>query len=305
MENNNENEPIILGVLRKEKSSKPFLAVFILVIILSVCFGLPYIEDYLKDSDNILGTIYDMFLGEKESTDRIVITNDSMHILNEKTVIPFNLVILSNVSMQGKTISYSLKVKTNTINLDETTYYLEVYGSNNNLLERVKLTGNIGTNEESRIHTFKDLNFNSGTSYYGRIQELKEDDYQAITLNSDESGVADINCVYLNNTYQYIFDNHKLKNIRHTFNYTDIKNIDLYLEKYNESNNKTKKINNLEGGTSKTEETNNGYTFTSNLDLNKFKKELMEEYIDYNYYELDASAKKINYEMKAKGYTCK
>lgn len=47
----------VLGTLKKEKSSKPLFVIFVFILIIGFCFGLPYIKAYLGDDytlDNLL-----------------------------------------------------------------------------------------------------------------------------------------------------------------------------------------------------------------------------------------------------------
>ena len=53
MENNN-NEPIVLGTLKKEKSSKPVFVFIVLGILIASVFAIPYVEDYLQDPNTLI-----------------------------------------------------------------------------------------------------------------------------------------------------------------------------------------------------------------------------------------------------------
>ena len=44
MKSDNSNEPITLGILKKEKSSKPAFVLICFMLLLGTCFGLPYIK---------------------------------------------------------------------------------------------------------------------------------------------------------------------------------------------------------------------------------------------------------------------
>ena len=57
-QNNNNSQPIVLGELKKEKSSKPFLAIIIFTLLLGTCFGLPYIKEYLNTENNSVTVFY-------------------------------------------------------------------------------------------------------------------------------------------------------------------------------------------------------------------------------------------------------
>ncbi len=302
-ENNNHNEPVVLGTLRKEKSSKPVFVFIVFTIILGVCFGLPYLEDYFGNPNSFLGSIFNP--SSEEKVEQNPVTEDTLLSLNENTTLSFRGIAVSNTILKDNKITYDIKSYTNnSINLDEKNYYLEIYNATNKLLKQIKLTGNIGSTAKTVEHNFTDLKFNSSNVYYGKIQELKEEDYSEITLSSDESGLASITCTQDGNTYKYIFANKQLKNLNHTLTYTNTENIELYLEKFNQSNEKSKKINEIIPLGSDTEETDTGFIFTVNLDLEKIKLEEIRNYIDYNYYSLNTSAKKVNFEMKAKGFDC-
>lgn len=52
-----DKDVIVLGTLKKEKSSKPFFVLLVFTLIIGFCFGLPYIKAYLGDDytvDNLI-----------------------------------------------------------------------------------------------------------------------------------------------------------------------------------------------------------------------------------------------------------
>ena len=48
-----DDNVIVLGTLKKEKSSKPFLVLFIFIILIGTCLSFPYIKAYLGDDFNL------------------------------------------------------------------------------------------------------------------------------------------------------------------------------------------------------------------------------------------------------------
>ena len=44
-----DDDVIVLGTLKKEKSSKPFLVLFIFILLIGTCLAFPYIKAYLGD----------------------------------------------------------------------------------------------------------------------------------------------------------------------------------------------------------------------------------------------------------------
>lgn len=305
--NNKSDEPIIIGTLRKEKSSKPIFVFIVLAIIIGITFALPYIEEYLTNPNTALGGIYSSIFGTPKVEDRedLPIIDNNLHILNNKTTINFKTIIINNINLNNDTITYNIRTTSNTLNLDESNYYFEVYGSNDNLLERIKLTGELTPIEEERTFTFKTLKFNSGVNYFGKITELTNEDYEDIILNSDESGISSIICNDSNNKYEYIFDNYELKNIKHSFEYTYTNDIEIYLNMFQKHTLFTEIINNIKENSSTTEETNNGFIFTANLDLNTINKKDLKEADNHHYYNLNKLAKIIDYDMKVQGFICK
>ncbi|MDD4188174.1 MAG: hypothetical protein PHX04_05420 [Bacilli bacterium] len=298
MENN--NEPIVLGTLKKEKSSKPIFVFIVLGILIATVFSFPYIEDYVKSPDNFIGKIYTSIFGEEEIIEEDnVIEEDSLFILNSQTNINIYNINLTSISLNNNIITYNLKAINNTLNLDNNNYFLEIYGSNKNLLERIKLTGNLTNKIEERTFTFHDLKFNSGTSYYGKIIILKDEEYEEVILSTDESGIASITCQKLSDKYEYTFENYLLKRINHTYAFTDTSNLDYYLSLFEEYSNLVKTINNL-GASASITETNEGFVFTASLDLEKLINNLNNRY----YYLLNKQAKIINYDMKLEGFIC-
>lgn len=48
-----DDNVIVLGTLKKEKSSKPFLVLFIFILLICTCLAFPYIKAYLGDDFNL------------------------------------------------------------------------------------------------------------------------------------------------------------------------------------------------------------------------------------------------------------
>ncbi|MDD4406773.1 MAG: hypothetical protein PHF30_01895 [Bacilli bacterium] len=300
MDNNNSSEPIILGKLRKEKSSKPIFVFLVFVLIIGITFGLPYIQKYAKNPNTIVGAIYGKFfeVDDSKEEDKTI----TRHTLNENTSIDFNNIILSNVKINNNKVFYDLVNKTNnTIILDSTNYYFNIYNSENELLKSIKLTGNITNEKTNNEYTFSDFKFKN-IAYYGNVVTFTN--YEDIKLKENDLGIANLTCSISNNTYKYDFNNLSLKSISHNYKYDNVKDINKYLEKYNFYIDKSKKINELAPTTSNTQEKDVGFEFVAAIDLTKVNISDLKEYIDYNYYVLDTPAKKVKYEMEAKGYKC-
>lgn len=59
-----QEEPIILGELKKEKSSKPIFVFIVFALIIAVAFGLPYIKDYFATSNSGIAKFYNTYIGK-------------------------------------------------------------------------------------------------------------------------------------------------------------------------------------------------------------------------------------------------
>ena len=68
-----DDNVIVLGTLKKEKSSKPFLVLFIFIILIGTCLAFPYIKAYLGDDFNL----DDLLNRNNTTTTKPVITTTS------------------------------------------------------------------------------------------------------------------------------------------------------------------------------------------------------------------------------------
>ena len=125
---------------------------------------------------------------------------------------------------------------------------------------------------------------------------MNDKEYPEFTLSSDETGTASLICKKDNDTYEYMFNNNLLVKIKETYIYNDENN---YFNEFEKFSNLSTQINSS-GSISTIEETYDGFTFKTDIDLNKYQ-----EKINNNYYSLNTKSNKINFEMKAKGYDCR
>ena len=185
--NNSNNEPIVLGELKKEKSSKPFFVFLVFALVLATCFGLPYIQDYLANGEGPIVDFYNKLTGNEvvkennnstnqnnqttttTTTTKTIKIDESLTLLKSDTTLNLDNVYLQNISIVDKSVSYKIMASTS-MNLDEMSYYLEIYDNNGIFLGRIKLNGNIGP--ASTIQT-SSTEFNTSSSYYVKIVKLE------------------------------------------------------------------------------------------------------------------------------------
>lgn len=74
-----DDNVIVLGTLKKEKSSKPFLVLFIFILLIGTCLAFPYIKAYLGDDFNL----DDLLNRNNTTTTKPVTTTTSMTTTSE------------------------------------------------------------------------------------------------------------------------------------------------------------------------------------------------------------------------------
>lgn len=62
LKNANPNTPVVLGTLKKEKSSKPFLVLIIFALLITTVFMFPNIKKYMATNDNAVTRFYNSYL---------------------------------------------------------------------------------------------------------------------------------------------------------------------------------------------------------------------------------------------------
>lgn len=137
---NNNSQPIVLGELKKEKSSKPFLAIIIFALLLGTCFGLPYIKEYLNTENNSVTDFYRKYVKkyfEKDTTNtpntptdnqttepvinKYTCTIETTTTYNEK--IEYTYIFTDNKLTSINEVKTSLKTTDETINTQIKTTY--------------------------------------------------------------------------------------------------------------------------------------------------------------------------------------
>ena len=308
----NNNEPVILGKVKKGGSGKPIVVIIMLLFIGSLILLLPTIKDYFGD-ENIIelttnGQLIDFFINHDSYVKKSIASEkkednntETINYINEKTIIKESNFTLSNFKLTKKDIEFKINVNS-PINFDNERYYL-ILKKGSTELAVIKLVGNIKGNSIIN-YTFK-KELDSLLQVIGNVKKYNDTDYPKFTLSSDESGLASLFCEYNNDNYEYIFDNNKLIRIKEEYNYQD-SNED-YLDVFETYTNITKDIN--KSITNEDEQTNisasieenvDGFLFKSDIDLNVYKDK-----INSNYYSYNINSNIVKYDMEAKGYDCK
>ncbi len=302
--NSNNNEPVVIGRIKKGKTGKPLVVLILFLLIGGVIFILPSIFNYFGDY-NVFDLIkngeiiefftnHDKFVEQKDKENNMVTTttkpvvNDTNILINSKAIIENNNFNISDFNLTNESITYKVTTSNN-INFDKSNYYL-VLKQNDKVLYNIKLTDEF---KDSKEFTFKFKNkLDSILEVKGSIREIKESEFPKVNLNNNI-----LTCTLDDTTYDYTFNNNMLENVKETKEYQDDGDNKKYLDIFDEYSKKAKEINNY--GNATIEESIDGFTFISNVDLNNYTGNYN------NYYSLNTTANKVSFEMNAKGYDCK
>lgn len=296
----NDNEPVILGKVKKGSAGKPLVVLIIFLFIGSFILFLPTIINYFGDY-NIVdliknGEIVDFFINHDLYVEQPINNKDKEEnkeikpiLINTQTTITNNIITLDNFIFDKNSIKFNINNKTN-IKLEENNYYL-VLSQNDKELTTIKIMGN------EVNYKFKETLENT-LEVKGIIKLIRENEYPKFIVSSDESGLGSLVCEKDNYKIEYILNNNNLIRIKETLNYLD--NNENYLTTFEEYSKKSTKLN-ASNATSIITENYSGFIFTSDIDLNIYTGTEK----NYNYYSLNTKTNKIYFEMNAKGYDCK
>ena len=198
-QNNNNSQPIVLGELKKEKSSKPFLAIIIFALLLGTCFGLPYIKEYLNTENNSVTDFYRKYIKKYFEKDTTNIPNTPSD--NQTTEPVIN--------------KYTCTIETPTT-YNEKIEYTYIFTDN-------KLTS-INEVKTSSKTTDETINTQIKTTYQTLSDQIKKLTNCTSTLNETDTSIELTNILDLNNADLSLVNNENYFN-----NQTDAETIKLNL----------------------------------------------------------------------------
>lgn len=198
-QNNNNSQPIVLGELKKEKSSKPFLAIIIFALLLGTCFGLPYIKEYLNTENNSVTDFYRKYI-------RKYFEKDTTNIPNTPS---------DNQTSEPVINKYTCTIETTTT-YNEKIEYTYIFTDN-------KLTS-INEVKTSSKTTDETINTQIKTTYQTLSDQIKKLTNCTSTLNETDTSIELTNILDLNNADLSLVNNENYFN-----NQTDAETIKLNL----------------------------------------------------------------------------
>lgn len=146
-----DDNVIVLGTLKKEKSSKPFLVLFIFILLIGTCLAFPYIKAYLGDDFNL----DDLLNRNNTTTTKPVTTTTSTTTTSE---------VINNTILTCKYRNYS---------------YEYTFDKNNKL---IKIFNSYSFNSEDKTVYEDTLN-----TYISRSKDINNMGGNSKVINDDEN----------------------------------------------------------------------------------------------------------------------
>lgn len=295
-------EPIVLGTVKKGRTGKPFLAIIIIILIGLLIYFLPIIQGYFKDQSIIdlitSGELINFIKNKSQESNNETNKDDPFVKLGSGFTLINNNVIISNIDIKDNVLSYSIGSKMATYDATKDNLYLQIYVNKDELVFTKSL-------DEIYSITLKEVKenvsfYNETNEYYAILKNISNDEIEDIILSSDESGLASIVCKLNNDSYEYIFQNKELIEIKRVFQYSyDDKNIEEYQKLYKTYNDLAINREKYSIETNITEDYL-GFNYQERLDLSLV--DVTE--LGANYYPYKSMAKVIKFKQVAKGFDC-
>ncbi len=303
------NEPVVLGRIKKNKTGKPILVIIIFLFIGGIIFILPSISSYFEGynvfdlikSGEIIDFIanHDEYI-KKAKEDNTMVTEPieevTPQLINGKTVLKYNNFTLSNFELSTKEIKFNINTETN-INFDASNYYL-VLTQDNKEIAKIKLSKE-GKGTIQNSYTFNN-ELSSIIEVNGIIKEIKSNTSTQTTTKevTTPESINNLVCSLNRNSYTYTFESNKLIKVKEIITF---KKDEFTTVEYNAYNGYVEKINEAKGSSS-LKEVGNNYIMESNIDLNIYRFDI---YSKANYYSLNENFDTLKQDMESKGYDCK
>lgn len=297
-------EPVVLGTVKKGKTGKPILAIFIIILIGLLVYFLPVIGDYFGDKSIIdlikNGELIDFIKNknnQNKPTNDTNINNDYILIGNNENINTNNLII-SDIALKDNVLSYDIKSTIATYDATNENLYLQIFVDKETLVYTKALDEVFTINKKSVKENVSFYKNNS--QYYAKIVNIHEEDIDDINLSTDESGLASIICTKNNDIYEYIFQKKELIEMKRTYQYKYDEDKSAEYQKtlmvYRDLVNERQKYM-IEANIS---EDIVGFTYKEDIKLESADISTLGN----NYYQYKSLAKVILFKQEAKGFDC-
>lgn len=302
-----ELKPTTIGIFENRKKSSIGIFIILTIFVLFIFF-LPEISEKI-----------DLYLhpkvvmpsgGKKPVTPTPDPTPDddenknSLHNFGTDLKIETEDIIVDNFTLDIETSILTFNVTNNTdgtLKPEDLNYYLELYNSEQTLMERVKITGDTALNSKLSQTLTKKIKTDSASSL-GLIGLTKKtiNDYNSVSINTNEDGSAALVCTRDHEKVTYKFLNNALREVTSEVSYmtTD----ENYLEVFEDNKNKSNTYNSRTGVVSTLFEYSEGYNITTNVNLNEANRLYI---FNADTFKVGTEPKVVKFEMEAQGFECK
>ena len=312
------NSDETVGTMKKDTQKSPVAMLILFACLIIGIFLIPYITPYLNNVLKIFGiddnsSIY----GDgkyNDSSDTNTKDNDTTKDNNtdtkvttyydilDTTSITFNKLTITNLTKTEENGNFYLNYKitnndTTSYNFKEHKIYFDLYNDSKTYIGRVLIdTDTLNSKEEITLKSI--LNNNEYTAATKlEVLERTTADYQSVTLKNNK-----LTCTGNNHTAIYTFSSNKLTGIDDTYNYTFIVNDDTYASYALNVQNTVNDLNKITGISAGFVNTQTGFTKTTKINYSETSENLTK--YDRIYYEKDATASTVKYELESIGYKC-
>ena len=312
------NSDETVGTMKKDTQKSPVAMLILFACLIIGIFLIPYITPYLNNVLKIFGiddnsSIYgdgkyddssdtntkDNDTNKDNNTDTKVTT---YYDILDTTSITFNKLTITNITKTEENGNFYLNYKitnndTASYNFKEHKIYFDLYNDSKTYIGRVLIdTDTLNSKEEITLKSI--LNNNEYTNATKlEVLERTTADYQSITLKNNK-----LTCTGNNHSIIYTFSSNKLTGIDDTYNYTFIVNDDTYASYALNVQNTVNDLNKITGISAGFVNTQTGFTKTTKINYSETSENLTK--YDRIYYEKDATASTVKYELESIGYKC-
>ena len=308
-----------VGMMKKDTQKSPVAMLALFACLIIGIFVIPYITPYLSDVLKIFGiddnsSIYGDGKDPSSNTnkdnnvnkDNTNKDNDSKETtyydILDTTSITFNKLTISNLTKTEENGMLYLNYKitnndTTSYNFKEHKIYFDLYNDAKTYIGRVLIdTDTLNSKEEITLKSI--LNNNEYTTATKlEVLERTTSDYQSVTLKNNK-----LTCTGNNHSTIYTFTSNKLTGIDDTYNYTFSVNDEAYAEYALSVQYLVNDLNKITGVSAGFVNTQTGFTKTMKINYSETSENLTK--YDRIYYEKDATASTVKYELESIGYKC-
>ena len=299
-----ELTPTAIVIFESKKKSAIGTIVILGIFILAVIF-LPNISEYVNNYLNKVpgSTTKPSYPNKKPNVEKPTIGDDTLVAFTDNIKVINDDITISNfiIDQTNLTISYDITNNlSNSENIEELNYYLEIFSTEQTLIERVKLADDFTLNSGA-FTTVKRTITTESAKTIGFISIIKKtiNDYPLVQLNTAEDGSSSLVCSNTHEKVTYKFSAEKLKEVTSEASYLSTDSN--YQEQYEANKLKANNYNSKLGIASTFFEHENGYNITTIVNLNEIDRIYI---FNADSFKLDTAPKVVKFEMEAQGFKC-